>query len=224
MKVLVVEDERRIANYVKKGLEGKSMVVDVAYDGEEGYDFASWEEYDVIVLDIMLPGMDGVTITKKLREEGKMAPILMLTAKDAVSDKVGGLEAGADDYLPKPFAFAELIARVKALGRRPRNGNGYVLKVSDLTLDTNTYEVKRGGVKIDLSRKEFALLEFLMRNPGRYFDKDKLTELVWSYESDVLPNTAQVYIGYLRKKIDGAFPGKESLMITRRGFGYKIEG
>lgn len=223
MKILVVEDERRIANYIKKGLENNNMVVDVAYDGEEGYDLASGEEYDVIVLDIMLPHMDGVEITKKLRDEGKQTPILMLTAKGALGDKVEGFEAGADDYLPKPFAFVELIARIKALGRRPRNGTSSVLKVGDLMLDTNTYEVARSGEKIELSRKEFTLLEFLMRNAGRVFDKDKLTELVWSYESEVLPNTAQVYVGYLRKKVDGAFPHKKPLIRTVRGFGYKID-
>lgn len=223
MKVLVVEDERRIANYVKKGLEGESMVVDVAYDGDEGYDMAVGEKYDVMVFDIMLPGMDGVEITKKVREEGNDTPILMLTAKDMVEDKVKGLEAGADDYLAKPFSFVELVARIKALGRRPRYGASKILKVGDLELDTGNYEVRRDGRKIDLSRKEFALLEFLMRHPGRYFDKDQLTEQVWSYESNVLANTAQVYIGYLRKKVDEAFVGSEALIKTKRGFGYKIE-
>ena len=219
----MVEDEHRVANYVKKGLETKSHIVDVAYDGEEGFDLASEEKYDVVVLDRMLPKMDGLTICKKLREEGIHVPILMLTAKSAVEDKVDGLEAGADDYLAKPFAFNELLARVKALGRRPRNQTGEVLKVGNLELNTNTYEVKRDGKKIALSKKEYALLEYLMRNKAKVLTAEQIVEQVWPYDSNVLLNTAQVYIGYLRKKIDQAFHNKPSLIKTVRGFGYKIE-
>jgi len=218
----VVEDQPRIANYIKKGLSQKSMVVDLAYDGAEGYDFASSEDYDVIVLDIMLPVMDGIEVCKKLRAEGNKTPILMLTAKGSVDDKVSGLEAGADDYLPKPFAFAELIARIKALSRRPKDLKDTTLQVGDLTLDTNTYEVKRGEQIITLSKKEFSLLEFLMRHPGQIFSSDQLSEKVWSYDAAVTPNNAQVYIGYLRKKIDKSFKDKKPLIHTIRGFGYKI--
>lgn len=218
----MVEDQPRIANYIKKGLSQKSMVVDLAYDGAEGYDFASSEDYDVIVLDIMLPVMDGIEVCKKLRAEGNKTPILMLTAKGSVDDKVSGLEAGADDYLPKPFAFAELIARIKALSRRPKDLKDTTLQVGDLTLDTNTYEVKRGEQIITLSKKEFSLLEFLMRHPGQIFSSDQLSEKVWSYDAAVTPNNAQVYIGYLRKKIDKSFKDKKPLIHTIRGFGYKI--
>ena len=222
MKVLVTEDEHRIANYIKKGLSQKSMVVDVAYNGEEGYDLASSEEYDVIVLDRMLPKMDGVEVTKKLRENKIYTPILMLTAKGEVSDRVEGLDAGADDYLPKPFAFTELIARVKSLARRPKEVISNEIKITDLRMNLNTYEVERSGKKIKLSRKEFSLLEFLVQNKGQVFSPQELTEKVWSYDSDVLPNTAQVYMGYLRKKLDKNFPEEKSLIKTVRGFGYTL--
>ena len=195
----------------------------MAYDGEDGYELASGEKYDVIILDRMLPGMDGMQICKKLRSESNHTPILMLTAKTQVDDRVDGLEAGADDYLGKPFAFVELLARVKALARRPRQTNGYLLQLENLTLDTKTYEVERDNKRIRLSRKEYALLEFLMRHPGQIFSKDQLTEQVWNYDADVLGNTAQVYIGYLRNKIDRPFPKSKPLIQTVRGFGYKIE-
>src|SRR3990167_672315 len=167
MRVLIVEDEHKIANSVKRGLEQEGFAVDVIYDGTEGYDMASTEEYDAIILDLMLPGMDGVTLCKKLREEKNHTPILMLTAKGQIQDKVTGLNSGADDYLVKPFAFEELLARVKALSRRPKNGGDTILKTEDLTLNTVTYEVDRDGKNINLSRKEFSLLEYLMRNPGK---------------------------------------------------------
>ncbi|NMC35571.1 response regulator transcription factor [Candidatus Beckwithbacteria bacterium] len=223
MKLLVIEDEQRIATYIKKGLEMKSYVVDVAYDGEEGYDFAIGEAYDLIILDRMLPKMDGLTLCKKLRAEKIHTPVLMLTAKTEVNDRVEGLDAGADDYLGKPFAFVELLARIRALTRRPKKQDAEVLQAQDLTLNTVSYEVKRGEKTIELSKKEFALLEFLLRNKGQVFDKDKLVEQVWSYDSDVLANTAQVYIGYLRDKIDKAFPQKPEIIKTVRGFGYKID-
>ncbi|MCA9390459.1 response regulator transcription factor [candidate division WWE3 bacterium] len=222
MKILVVEDEKRIADNIKKGLELKSHIVDVAYDGYDGYSFAASEEYDVIILDLMLPGKDGVTICKQLRAEGDSTPILMLTAKTLVEDRVNGLDSGADDYLGKPFAFEELIARIHALSRRPQGVLVEELMVGDLTLDPKNYEVKRGSKKIDLSKKEFALLEFLMRTPGTVYSKEELTERVWEFDADVLPNTAQVYIGYLRNKIDKPFPNRKPLIQTVRGFGYKI--
>jgi DNA-binding response OmpR family regulator len=222
MKILVIEDEKRIADSIKKGLEIKSHIVDLAYDGLEGFDLAISEKYDVIVLDRMLPGLDGLQICQKLRTENNSTPILMLTAMAEIGDKVDGLNAGADDYLAKPFAFVELLARIKALSRRPQNVTSSKLKVDDLVLDTSNYEVTRNGEIIDLSKKEFALLEFLMRNQGMIFTKEQLTERVWEFDSDVLPNTAQVYLGYLRNKIDKSFPKEKQLIKTVRGFGYKI--
>jgi DNA-binding response OmpR family regulator len=222
MRILVVEDEHKIAGALKRGLEQESYAVDLAYDGEEGYDFASTEEYAVIVLDLMLPKMDGVTVCKKLREENIHTPILMLTAKGEISDKVDGLNAGADDYLPKPFAFAELLARIKALTRRPQKTISSKIKVSDLTLDTNTYDVYRNKKEIKLSKKEFVLLEYFMHRPNTILSKDQIIRGIWDYDADVLPNTVEVYIGYLRKKIDKAFPKLPNLIHTIRGFGYKI--
>lgn len=224
MKILVVEDEHRIANYVKKGLELKNHVVDVVYDGEMGYDLASTEEYDVVVLDRMLPKLDGVSVCKALREEGNHTPVLMLTAKTQVEERVEGLDSGADDYLGKPFAFVELLARINALGRRPKQAIEKVLKVDNLELNTGNYEVKRAGKVVSLSKKEYALLEYLMRHKNQTLTTDQITQQVWTYESDVLPNTTQVYIGYLRNKIDRAFPKEKPLIKTVRGFGYKIEG
>ena len=222
MRILVVEDEHKIANSIKKGMELEGFAVDITYDGIEGYDMASSEEYDVIILDLMLPGMDGVTLCKKLREEKNHTPILMLTAKGQVQDKVLGLNSGADDYLVKPFAFEELLARVKALTRRPKNGGNIILKTKDLILNTVTYEVTRSGKQVFLSRKEFSLLEYLMRNPDRIISKDQIIAHVWDYDADILPNTVEVYIGYLRKKIDNAFPNSTPLIHTVRGFGYRL--
>jgi two-component system, OmpR family, response regulator len=223
MRILVVEDEHKIANSIKKGLEQESYAVDISYDGESGFDMASSEEYDLIILDLMLPKMDGITICKKLRtEENVQTPILILTAKGEVDDKVEGLNSGADDYLAKPFAFAELLARIKALTRRPKETLNPTLKAGDLTLNSISYEVKRDSKTIDLSRTEFSLLEFLMRHKGKVLTKDQIINHVWEYDSDVLPNTVEVYIGYLRKKIDNAFPNLHPLIQTVRGFGYKI--
>ena len=218
----MVEDEYKIANSVKKGLEQEGYAVDVVYDGNEGYDMASAEEYDVIILDLMLPGLDGVTLCKKLREDRNHTPILMLTAKGQTSDKVDGLNAGADDYLVKPFAFEELLARIRALTRRPVNGGQTILKVGDLELDTTAYEVKRVGKSVNLTRREFALLEYLMRNPGKIMTKDQIIAHVWDYDADVLPNTVEVYVGYLRRKIDNVFPKEKPIIHTVRGFGYKL--
>ncbi len=223
MRILIVEDEHKIANSIKKGLEQESYAVDVAYDGEAGFDLASSEEYDVIVLDLMLPKMDGLTICKKLRtEEDNHTPILILTAKSDVEDKVEGLNTGADDYLSKPFAFSELLARIKALTRRPRNALNSILTSDDLSLNTITFEVKRGDKKITLSKTEFALLEFLMRHKSQIITKEQIINHVWEYDSDILPNTVEVYVGYLRNKIDKKFRDRKSLIQTVRGFGYKI--
>ncbi len=216
MKILVVEDEHKIANSIKRGFEIEAWVVDVAYDGLEGFDLASSEDYDVIVLDLMLPKMDGSTICGKLRENGIHTPVLILTARGELADKVDGLNRGADDYLVKPFAFEELLARVKALSRRPKKTVSQLLTEGDLTLDSNSFEVKKNGKVLNLSRKEFALLEYLMRNRGKIFTKENIISHVWDYEAEILPNTVEVFIAYLRKKI-----GK-NIIRTIRGFGYQF--
>lgn len=220
---MVVEDERKIANAIKKGLEQESFAVDATYDGEDGLNWALGDDYDAIILDRMLPGgMDGVEIVEKIRREKPSLPILLLTAKDKVSDRVDGLNAGADDYLVKPFAFEELLARVRALLRRPHESLSTILKVGGLTLDPASFEVKRNGQSISLTQKEFALLEYLMRNAGRILSKDTITQHVWDYDADILPNTVEVYVGYLRAKIDRPFKGQPHLLHTIRGFGYKL--
>ena len=224
MRILVVEDEHKIANSIKKGLEQESYAVDVVYDGEQGYDLASTEDYDLIILDILLPGMDGIEICKKLRSKNIHTPILMLTAKGQLEDKIEGLNSGADDYLTKPFAFAELLARIKALARRPKQALDPMLKVDDLTLNPLTYEVKRDDKNIQLSKKEYSLLEYLMRFEEKVLTKDQIISHVWDYDADILPNTVEVYIGYLRDKIDRPFKDKKPLIETVRGFGYKISG
>ena len=222
MRILVVEDEHKIANSIKKGLEQESYAVDVAYDGKDGFDLATTEDYDAIVLDILLPGVNGVELCRNLREKQIHTPILMLTAKGQIEDKVKGLNSGADDYLTKPFAFEELLARLKALARRPKNSIGSVLTVADLSLNSLTYEVKRANTPVALSSKEFALLEYMMRQPNRILSKEQIIGHVWDYDADVLPNTVEVYIGYLRHKIDKPFKNNHALIHTVRGFGYKI--
>ncbi len=216
MRILVIEDEHKIANSIKRGFEQETWATDVAYDGEEGYDLASTEDYDVIVLDLMLPKMPGIEICKKLRKAGNHTPILMLTARGAVGDRVEGLNSGADDYLVKPFAFEELLARVRALVRRPKETQSSELRVNDLVLNTNTFEVKKNGKNIELSRKEFAILEYLMRNSGKVVSKENIIAHVWNYEADILPNTVEVFVGYLRDKLGN------DLIHTVRGFGYKV--
>ena len=224
MKILVVEDEHRIANSIKKGLEQERYTVDLVYDGAEGYDLASTEDYDLVILDLMLPGMNGLEICKKLRKVDNHVPILILTAKSQTEDKVEGLNNGADDYLTKPFSFEELVARVRALSRRPKNTIiDTVLKVSSLEINTQSFGVKRAGKQIDLSSKEFSLLEYLVRNKGRTLTKEQIINHVWDYEADILPNTVEAHIRNLRKKIDYPFKNKKPLIKTVRGFGYKIE-
>lgn len=220
MRILVIEDEHKIANSIKKGLVQEHYNVDLSYEGKEGLGLAETEDYDLIILDRMLPETDGIEICKVLREKRNHTPILMLTAKGQVDDRVEGLNAGADDYLIKPFAFEELLARIKALGRRPKGSLGTTLEVADLTMDTITYQVKRGDKVLHLSSKEFALLEYLMRHPNQILTKEQIITHVWDYESDILPNNVEVYIGYLRNKIDRPF--KNPLLHTVRGFGYKI--
>jgi len=222
MKILIVEDEHKIANAMKQGFKQEHFVVEVAYDGDSGLAAAMNDEYDVIILDRMLPGaMDGVEICRALRAKGIQTPILILTAKGQIRDRVSGLNGGADDYMTKPFSFEELLARVRALMRRPQDNVGNVLQVEDLTLDTISYEVKRDGALIKLSSTEFALLEYLMRNYGRVLSKTNIIDHVWDFDADVLPNTVEAYIGYLRNKIDRQFDGP-ALIHTVRGFGYKI--
>ena len=222
MRILVVEDEHRIANSIKKGLEQERYAVDVAYTGNEGYDLASTEGYDLIILDIMLPEMNGMEICKNLRKNKIHIPILMLTAKGQTEDKVAGLNAGADDYMTKPFSFDELLARVRALTRRQGKMLGMILSVEDLSLDSKQYLVKRGNKEIKLSSKEFSLLEYLISHKNIILTKDQIITHVWDYDADILPNTIEVYIKNLRNKIDKPFSNKKALINTVRGFGYRI--
>ncbi len=222
MRVLVVEDEPKIARAIKKGLEQETFAVDLCMDGDEGLRFALDEPYDVIVLDRMLPGMDGVTVCRELRAAGKQTPVLFLTAKDKVSDRVAGLNAGADDYLVKPFAFEELLARVRTLLRRPSQLMSPILSCDNLTLNSQTFEVKRADKDIRLTQREFALLEYLLRHRGQIVNKDTIIAHVWDYDADILPNTVEVYMGYLRGKIDKPFKKHAPLIHTVRGFGYRL--
>lgn len=222
MRILIIEDEHKIANSIRKGLEQEMFAVDVAYDGTTGYDLAIGEEYDAIIIDRLLPGIDGVTICKNLRENNIHTPILFLTAKGQVEDRIEGLNAGADDYVTKPFAFEELLARVRALLRRPKKTVGFILQVEDLSLDTNIHIVQRQGKKIALSAKEFALLEYMIRHPHRVLTKNQIIHHVWDYDANILPNTVEAFIKLLRNKIDRPFPSSKQLIYTVRGIGYKI--
>lgn len=222
MRILVVEDEHRIAQAIKEGLEQETYAVDVAYDGEEGYNFASVEEYDLIIMDVMMPEMDGFEVVKKLRTAGTHTPVIMLTAKDQNKDIVNGLDSGADDYLAKPFSFEELLARIRALLRRPKETINSVLQVQDLAIDTNSHKVTRAGKEIKLSSKEYALLEYMVRNQGKVLSKNNLIAHVWDFDSDILSNNVEVFITYLRNKIDKPFKGPD-LIQTVRGFGYKVD-
>jgi two-component system, OmpR family, response regulator len=220
MRVLVVEDEHKIANAVKRGLEQQSYAVDAAYNGDDGLTMATTEPYDLIILDRMLPGgVDGIGLLKAVRKENIHTPILLLTAKDKVLDRATGLNAGADDYLIKPFAFVELIARVRALLRRSPQTTSTHLNHKDLQLDPENMLVERAGKRVELTTKEFALLEYFMRHPERVLSKDTLMQHVWNYDADILPNTVEVYIGYLRNKLDKPFKAPP-LIHTKRGFGY----
>lgn len=218
----MVEDEHRIAHSLQKGLEQERFAVDVAYTGNDGYDLAISEEYDLLILDIMLPGMDGISICKELRKSNTHTPILLLTAKGQVEDKVVGLNSGADDYLTKPFSFDELLARVRALLRRKGTTVQTILSLSDLTLNTATFEVKRANKIINLTSKEFSLLEFLLSKKRQIVTKDQIIQHVWNFDADILPNTVEVYIKKIRDKIDTSFPEKKQLIQTVRGFGYKL--
>lgn len=222
MRVLVIEDEHKIANALKRALEQESYAVDISYDGDDGYAMATTEPYDVAIIDRMLPGdYTGLDIVAAMREAKIHTPVLLLTALGSVNDKTKGLDSGADDYLVKPFALEELLARVRALIRRPAETKGTVLKVGDLSLDTTTFSVQRAGKDITLTSKEFGLLEYLLRNQGRPISKDTIIAHVWDYDADILPNTVEVYVKYLRNKIDQPF--KKPILHTVRGFGYKLQ-
>ena len=221
MRILVVEDEKKVASFLKKGLEEEYYAVDTAFDGEEGLALAQINEYDLIILDIMLPKVDGMEVLRRIRGNGSSVPILMLTAKDSIEDIISGLDSGSDDYLTKPFSFAELLARVRALLRRKMKEKTDILRVGDLSLSTSTHQVKRGGRKIELTAKEYALLEYFMRNPNRILTRTLITEHVWDYHFDPSTNVVDVYVNYLRKKIDQGFEKK--LIHTIRGSGYVMK-
>ncbi len=222
MRLLVIEDEHKIANALKKALQREHYAVDVSYDGDDGWAMASTEPYDAMIIDRMLPGdYDGLAIVRELRASGNHTPVLLLTALGSVGDKTTGLDTGADDYLVKPFALEELLARVRALVRRSKTADATVLSAGDLSMNTATFEVTRAGQPIALTQKEYALLEYLLRNQGRPLSKETIISHVWDYDADVLPNSVEVYIKYLRSKIDT--PPHQPLIHTVRGFGYKLQ-
>ena len=221
MRLLLVEDDHKIAGYVKRGLEEEGYAVDAAYDGRDGLDWALAAPYDLFILDVMLPGLDGFSLCRELRRQGIQAPVLMLTARDAVDDRVDGLDAGADDYLVKPFAFRELLARLRALLRRAADApKRTVLQAGDLTLDTRTQRVQRGERTIELTAKEFAVLECMMRDPGRVLSRTVIADHVWSYDAYNQSNVIDVYIRNLRRKIDD--DSERKLIETVRGVGYRV--
>jgi heavy metal response regulator len=221
MRILIVEDEKKVADFIKRGLKEEGYAVDCAYDGEEGFFLARENDYDLVILDLMLPKMDGLTLCVRLRGEKKNTPIIMLTARDSVQDKVKGLDAGANDYLPKPFAFEELLARIRAILRVKNTASSTVLKVGSLTLDMITHKVTRDSKIIELSSKEYALLEYLMRNPGAVVTRTMISEHVWDINFDTFTNVIDVYINYLRNKIDQGF--KTKMIHTVRGRGYTLK-
>ncbi len=220
MRVLIVEDEKKLADSVALGLRSERYAVDVAYDGTSGHSLAFAHQYDLIILDLMLPGVSGAEILRSVREAKPNVPILVLTARDATEEKVKQFEAGADDYLTKPFAFAELLVRVKSLLRRGSVPRANVLRVGDLELDRLSMKVRRAGKRIDLTAKEYALLEYLMRNNGRVLSRTMIVEHVWDESFEGLTNIVDVFIRHLRAKVDGPFEGK--LIQTVRGAGYCI--
>ena len=221
MRVLLIEDDVTIARLLKEGLEDESYAVDVANDGSEGYRTAAADDYDVIILDIMLPEMNGYEVCRALRNDGNKTPILMLTARDAERDIVEGLDAGADDYLAKPFSFDVLLARIRALLRRPNEKLEEILQVGDLKLDPSSKKVTRASQEISLTAKEYGVLEYLMRNKGKVLSKEQIISHVWDFDADVLPNNVELFIMFLRRKIDKPF--KSKLIHTVSGFGYKLE-
>ena len=221
MRILVVEDEKKVADFIQKGLEEEHYAVDAAYDGETGLYFTEINDYDLIVLDLMIPKIDGWEVLRRIRAKKNNVPILILTAKDAVDDIVRGLDSGCDDYLTKPFAFAEFLARVRALLRREKVEKEPILQVGDLTLSLVTHRVTRKEKEIELTSKEYALLEYMMRNPNKVLTRAMISEHVWDYHFDSMTNVIDVYVNYLRKKIDKDFETK--LIHTIRGVGYMIK-
>lgn len=221
MRILLIEDDVTIARLLKEGLEDESYAIDVAHDGSEGYRTAATDEYDVIILDIMLPEMNGYEVCRALRKDGNKTPILMLTARDAERDIVEGLDTGADDYLAKPFSFDVLLARIRALLRRPNEKLEEILQVGDLKLDPSSKKVTRASQEINLTAKEYGVLEYLMRNKGKVLSKEQIISHVWDFDADVLPNNVELFIMFLRRKIDKPF--KSKLIHTVSGFGYKLE-
>lgn len=222
MRILLIEDEVKIAKALKRALEQESYAVDVAHDSDNGFAMLTTEPYDLAIIDRLLPGnRDGIAIIQAARVQEIHTPILLLTALGSIADRTTGLDAGADDYLVKPFALEELLARVRALLRRPQEQQGTILQFADLTLDTASSRVTRAGEDITLTSKEYALLEYLLRNQGRPLSKDAIIAHVWDFDSDILPNTVEVYIKYLRAKIDAPFGSQ--LIKTVRGFGYKLD-
>jgi len=221
MKILVVEDEKKVTSFIKRGLEEEQYEVDTAYDGDEGLKKATEGHYDLVILDVMLPKRDGLAVVKELRDKKILTPVLMLTAKDSVEDIVAGFSSGSDDYLTKPFAFAELLARVRALLRRSEQDRGAEIKFADLRLDPVTHKVWRGDKEIDLTSKEYGLLEYMMRNPNQVLTRTMIAEHVWDYTFDSFTNIIDVYVNYLRKKIDR--DADKKLIHTVRGVGYILK-
>lgn len=221
MRILVVEDEKKVSSFIKRGLEEEKYEVDVAFDGDEGIKLALDRQYDAIILDWMLPKQDGLSVLKELRAQRKATPVLMLTAKDTVDDIVAGLDSGSDDYLTKPFAFAELLARVRALLRRSEMDRGAELRFGELRIDPVTHKVWRGDKEIDLTAKEYALLEYFMRNPNQVLTRTMIADHVWDYTFDSFTNIIDVYVNYLRKKIDR--DADKKLIHTVRGVGYILK-
>jgi DNA-binding response OmpR family regulator len=221
MRILIVEDEMKMASFLERGLKEEHYTVDIAYDGEKGWEYAMTNEYDLLILDWMLPKMSGIELCHKFRKEGKIVPVLILTAKDSIEGKIKGLDQGADDYLTKPFSFEELLARIRALLRRPPHiSDKTVLQCANLKLDLIKRQAWAGEQEISLSQKEFALLEFLMRHAGEVVSRTAIAEHVWDLHFDPMSNTIDVYINFLRKKI-GETPSK-SKIETIRGTGYRL--
>jgi two-component system copper resistance phosphate regulon response regulator CusR len=222
MKLLVVEDDRTVGQYIKRGLEEAQYVADWVADGAEALQVIGNAPYDLVLLDLRLPGMTGLEVLRALRDRGYTMPVLVLTAQDSVDYKVDALRAGADDYVTKPFAFEELLARIEALSRRPRQLSARTLTVADLELDLDAREVRRAGTIIELTPKEYTVLEYLMRHPGRVMSRTLITEYAWDYHFDPGTNIVDVVINRLRKKVDAGFPKK--LVHTVRGVGYVVKG
>jgi DNA-binding response OmpR family regulator len=220
MRVLIVEDDRKLARQLKKGMDESGYAATVAFDGREGLDAAITGGFDVLILDVMLPSLDGISIVQRLRQRRIGTPILLLTARDTAEDIIGGLDSGADDYLTKPFSFHVLLARLRALERRRHADPSTVLSIADLSLDPATHEVKRAASTVSLSPTEFGILELLMRNTGRVITRDRLIEAVWGHDRDVQSNTLDVFIRQLRSKIEPA--GAAKLLHTIRGIGYTV--